>query len=261
MIIQIALIPIGLLIAAIFSMVGLAGGVFIVPMLVLIFKLPAQNAVGISLIVMTFTTVSATMAYARQRRINYRVGLLLDVFDVPGAVLGAYVTTLLAPRWLASLFGVLLVILSIFMVGKRETSRWPPRSDPERGILGLSVRVVAFCLAASFASGVVAGMFGAGGGTVDESVMILALNMPAHIAAATSVFGMALTNSAAAISHGALGNILPEYAIPLIIGGVCGAQLGPSLSKRVEGRTLRKILGVVFVLIGLRMILVPYIAA
>lgn len=104
-------------------------------------------------------------------------------------------------------------------------------------------------------------MFGAGGGTIDESVMILALGMPPHAAAATSVFGMALTNSAAAISHGVLGNILPEYAIPLIIGGVIGAQLGPKLSGRVKAATLRKVLAAIFIAIGLRMILVPYVAA
>lgn len=258
MIAELTLIPIGLFIATISSMVGLGGGVFFVPMLVLAFGLPAQNAVGISLIAMTFTTISATIAYARQRKINYRVGVLLDVFDVPGAVLGAYLTTLLPSRWLAGLFGILLFIISMYMIRKREIRRGA-QADPK--FLGLSRKVIYLCLAASFASGIVAGMFGAGGGTVDETVMILALGMPIHMAAGTSVFGMALTNTAAAIPHGALGNILPEYAIPLIIGAVFGAQLGPRLSKRVKGRTLRKILGLVFIIIGLRMILVPYISA
>jgi uncharacterized membrane protein YfcA len=258
MIAELTLIPIGLFIATISSMVGLGGGVFIVPVLVLAFGLPAQNAVGISLMTMTFTTISAAIAYARQGKINYRVGILLDVLDVPGAVLGAYLTTLLPSRWLAGLFGILLFIISIYMIRKREISGGA-RADPK--FLGLSKRVIYLCLMASFASGVVAGMFGAGGGTVDETVMILALGMPAHMAAGTSVFGMALTNTAAAIPHGALGNILPEYAIPLIIGAVFGAQLGPRLSKRVKGPTLRKILGLVFIIIGLRMILIPYVSA
>lgn len=258
--IELMLIPIGFLIATISSMVGLGGGVFIVPLLVLAFGLPAQNAVGISLITMTFATISATIAYSRQRKINYRVGILLDVFDVPGVVLGAYLTTLLAPGWLAGLFGILLFIISIYMIRKREVHRGI-QPNPRRGLLGLSARIIFICLAASFASGIVAGMLGAGGGTVDESVMILALSMPVHMAAGTALFGMALTNTAAAISHGTLGHILPGYAIPLIIGAVFGAQLGPRLSKRVKGRTLKKILGVVFILIALRMIIVPYISA
>jgi hypothetical protein len=258
--IQLILIPIGFFIATISSMVGLGGGVFIVPLLVLAFGLPAQNAVGISLIVMTVATISATIAYSRQRKINYRVGILLDVFDVPGVILGAYLTTLLAPGWLAGLFGILLFIIAIYIIRKREVRRGT-QAKPRRGFLGLSTRTIYICLAASFASGAVAGMFGAGGGTMDESVMILALSMPVHMAAGTAIFGMALTNTVAAASHGALGNILPAYAIPLIIGAVFGAQLGPRLSKRVKARTLRKILGVVFILIALRMILVPYISA
>jgi hypothetical protein len=260
MITQLALVPIGFFLAAIFSMVGLGGGVFIVPMLVLGFKLPAQSAIGVSLATMTFTTLSATIAYARQRRINYKIGVLLDVLDVPGAVAGAYATTLIAPNWLASLFGILLIAISALMFRKRDPASLPLADGPP-GRRGLHVRVVVLCLLASFASGVVAGMFGAGGGTVDESVMILALGLPAHVAAATSVFGMALTNSAAAVSHGLLGNILPEYAVPLIIGGVFGAQLGPKLSQRVQARTLRRVLAVIFVAIGLRMILLPYVAA
>jgi len=88
MIAELTLIPIGLFIATISSMVGLDGGVFFVPMLVLAFGLPAQNAVGISLIAMTFTTISAAIAYARQRKINYKVGILLDVFDIPGSTRG-----------------------------------------------------------------------------------------------------------------------------------------------------------------------------
>lgn len=259
MIAPVLILLIGLLIAAIFSMVGLGGGVFIVPMLVLGFKLPTQSAVGISLATMTFTTLSATVAYARQGRINYKIGVLLDVLDVPGAVVGAYATTLIASNWLASLFGVLLIAISVLMFRKKEVAGLSPNEPAGRW--SMSARVVALCLLASFASGVVAGMFGAGGGTVDESVMILALGMPAHAAAATSMFGMALTNSAAAISHGVLGNIMPEYAIPLIIGGIAGAQLGPRLSKRIAGRTLRRALGAIFILIGLRMILIPYVAA
>jgi len=62
--------------------------VFFVPMLVLAFGLPAQNAVGISLMAMTFATISATVAYSRQRKINYKVGILLDVLDIPGSTRG-----------------------------------------------------------------------------------------------------------------------------------------------------------------------------
>ncbi len=234
-------------------MVGLGGGTIFVPLLVLAFGLPTQNAVGVSLFAIMFMTVSATAAYAAQKRINYKVGLLLDTLDVPGAFLGAYITTLIAPRWLAGIFGGLVLIIAIFMILRKNSKK--AGSDKA---LGLSARIVSYCILGSFISGIAAGMFGIGGGIIDETVMILLLGMSIHASAGTAMFGMAITTVAAVIPHGLLGNIVPEYAIPLAIGCIFGAQLGPILSKRTRASTLRKILGAMLIFISVRMLLVPY---
>jgi len=252
--IELTLIPLGFLIATVYSMVGLAGGTIFVPLLVLAFGLPTQKAIGISLFAIMFMTISATVAYAIQKRINYKVGLLLDTLDVPGAFLGAYITTLIAPRWLAGLFGGLVLILAIFMILRKNSKK----ADSDKGF-SLSARVASYCVLGSLLSGVVAGMFGIGGGIIDETVMILMLGMSIHTSAGTAMFGMALTTIAAVIPHGLLGNIMLEYAIPLVIGCVIGAQLGPLLSKRTQASTLRKILGATLVIISVRMLLVPYL--
>lgn len=237
-------------------MVGLGGGVFFVPTLLLAFGVTAQKAVGISLVTMTFSTFSAALAYARKGLINYRLGLLLDVLDVPGVLLGAYITTLLDPSWLASLFGILLFFVAFRLLRKGDSEADPQASG--RRIIGLPAKAVYISLMASFLSGLVAGMFGAGGGTVDESFMVLAIGVPALTAAATSEFGMAVTNFAAALSHGFLGNILWEYAIPLTLGAAIGGQIGPHISGRVKEKTLRRILSAAFVLVGIRMLIFPY---
>jgi len=111
----------------------------------------------------------------------------------------------------------------------------------------------------SLASGVVSAMFGIGGGVVDEMVMILMLGMTIRLSAGTAMFGMALTTVAALIPHWFLGNVLLDYAIPLTIGCVIGGQIGPYLSKRTRASTLRKILAAVFIVIGVRMLLVPFL--
>jgi len=250
--IELTLIPLGFLIAVVFSMVGLGGGTIFVPLLVLAFGLPAQNAVGISLLAIMFMTISSTAAYAIQKRIDYKVGLLLDTLDVPGAILGAYVTTLIAPRWLAGMFGGLLLVIAILMFLRKNSK------NADRKGLGLSARVISYCMFGSLVSGIVAGMFGIGGGVIDETVMIFLLGMSIHTSAGTAMFGMAITTIAAVIPHWYLGNILLDYAIPLAIGCVIGGQLGPYLSKRARASTLRKILAAIFILIGLRMLLVPY---
>jgi len=253
--IELILIPIGLLIATFFSMIGLAGGTFIVPLLVLVFGVATQKAVGISLFAVMFTTISSTLAYAVQRRIHFKVGLLLDTLDVPGAFLGAYFTTLIASRWLAGMFGGLLIFIAAYMFWKRNSRREIGPGDS----LQLHRRAVAYCMVGSLASGVVSAMFGVGGGVIDELVMILMLGMAIHLSAGTAMFGMAITTVAALIPHWLLGNVLLDYAVPLAIGCVIGGQIGPYLSKRTRASTLRRILAAVFILIGLRMLLVPFV--
>jgi len=240
----------GLLIATVFSMVGLAGGTFIVPMLVLGFGLATQKAIGVSLFAVTFITISAALAFARQGRIHFKVGLLLDTLDVPGAFLGAYLTTLVGSSLLAGMFGALLLLISFYMIRRRNQKGRECR-------LGLSTRVVAACMLGSFLSGVVSAMFGVGGGVVDELVMIFVLGMTIHLSAGTAMFGMALTTVAAVILHWILGNVLLEYAIPLAAGGVIGGQLGAHLSGRTGARTLRMIMALIIALIGVRMLVIP----
>jgi len=252
---ELILIPAGLAIATFFSMIGLAGGSFFVPMLVLAFGLPAQKAVGCSLFAVMFTAISSTIAYAAQRRIHFKVGLLLDTLDVPGAFLGAYLTTLISSSWLAGMFGGLLIMLAA-----RMFQRSPAREITTPEALRLDRRVVAACVLGSFTSGVVSGLFGVGGGVIDEAFMILLIGMSVHLSAGTAMFGMAITTVAAVIPHWLLGNILPEYAAPLALGSVVGGQLGPYLSKRTPAPTLRRILVVVFIFLGIRMLLVPFLS-
>lgn len=85
------------------------------------------------------------------------------------------------------------------------------------------------------------GLSGLGGRITDVSTMIL-LGVPPHIAVASSEFAMAITNGVGVVAHGLLNNVLIEYALPIIIGTVIGAQVECSLANRVKGKVIRKIL-------------------
>lgn len=253
---ELILLFLSFVISTVASIVGLGGGVFYVPLLVLGFGIETQKAVSTSLLAMSFTTVSATLAYAKQKRINYKIGILLDLLDVPGSIVGVCITTMMSSKTLACLFGVFLLVVSIqlFRKTRKNSTKVEPKMEK------LTVKTVCLALFASFASGVVAGMLGAGGGTVDETIMILGMGMPVSIAAATAVFGMALTNTAAVILHFQAGNVAPlNYAIPIVVGGLCGSQLGPRISRKLNEDVLRTILASVFVLIAFRMVVVPII--
>jgi len=133
---------------------------------------------------------------------------------------------------------------------------WKRRmTDSSNQVFEYAIRRPSLALISSFIGGLVTGLAGLGGGITDTTTMIL-LGVPPHIAVASSEFAMALTNGTGVIAHGILHNILLEYAVPLTIGTVLGAQIGTLAAKRTKGETLRKILSAIALLLGLRLILV-----
>jgi len=248
------------------SMVGLGGGVIIVPALIILFQVPANNAIAISLVAILGTTVSATLGYIRHKQVDYKLGLFYDILDVPGIVLGAYLTTFLPHNILAGICGIFILFIAAIMIrNKRKTGcsdqnpktkngEWTRNGVDHKGkTFTYVLRSRSLALASSFVGGIVTGLAGLGGGITDVTSMIL-LGVPTHIAVATSEFAMAITNGVGVVTHGLLNNILLEYAIPITIGTVIGAQVGCLLAKRVKGKAIRTILFVIAILAGIRLI-------
>ena len=249
------------------SMVGLGGGFIAVPVLILFFQIPAKNAIAVSLVAICGTTFSSTLGYIRQRRVDYKLGLFYDILDVPAIVLGAYVTTLLPQNVLAGICGIFIIFISTVLIRNKRKSfsgenpkaidasmEWTRNGiDSDGHAFTYTLRSPPLALASSFLGGLITGLFGLGGGITDVSTMIL-LGVPVHIAVATSEFAMAITNGAGVVAHGLLNNVLIEYALPITIGTVIGAQVGCLLAKRVKGKALRKILSLIAILAGLRLI-------
>jgi len=244
----------GFVISAPSSMIGLAGGFLFVPILILIFQLPAQNAVAISLVAITGTTVSATLGYIRQKKVNFKLGLLYDILDIPGIILGAYLTTLLSSEILTVICGIFLIMVSVLLMRKsiffwnnKKINKIKPRKFQHSKLTIISI------LISSLLGGFITGLTGMGGGITDTSTMIL-LGISPHIAVASSEFAMALTNVFGVIAHGFLDNILLEFAVPLVIGTVIGAQVGCLLCKRIKADFIRKIIILITFVVGLRLI-------
>jgi uncharacterized membrane protein YfcA len=251
------------------AIAGLGGGVIIVPALIMLFQIPAKNAVAISLVAILGTTVSSTIGYIRHKQVDYKMGLLYDLLDVPGIVLGAYITTFLPENVLAGICGVFILFITIIMVRNKRNPPCERAKDSEENSIrrewirnGIdhngkaftySLRYPPIALASSFLGGIITGLAGLGGGVTDVSSMIL-LGVPTHVAVATSEFAMAITNGVGVIAHGLLNNLLIEYAIPITIGTIIGAQVGCLLCKRLNGKVIRKLLAVIAILSGLRLL-------
>ncbi|MDH5636725.1 MAG: sulfite exporter TauE/SafE family protein, partial [Candidatus Bathyarchaeota archaeon] len=159
------------------SMVGLGGGFIVVPVLILFFQLPANNAIAISLVAICGTTFSSTLGYIRQRRVDYKLGLFYDILDVPGIVLGAYITTLLPQNVLAGICGVFIIFISLLLIrnkGKSFSGKNPKANDANKewtrnGIdseghaFMYTLRSPPLALASSFLGGLITGLSGLGG--------------------------------------------------------------------------------------------------
>jgi uncharacterized membrane protein YfcA len=102
---EIILPILGFFIGTVAAMTGVGGGIFIVPLLTVAYSFAPANAVGTSLTTITFTAIAATVSYSRQKRIYYKAGLILATATGPGAVLGAYLTSVIPSATLGLIFG------------------------------------------------------------------------------------------------------------------------------------------------------------
>jgi uncharacterized protein len=262
------LLGLGLAVGLPASMCGLGGGFILVPTLILAFSVAPQNAIAISLVAMCGTTFSASIGYIRQKRVDYKLALLYDIFDIPGVIVGAYLTTILPKDRLIGICGLFILFLSLMMIRALrkgdpplcETTEvadvgWGRKvSDSMNKVFEYKIRQPGLIVISSLLSGLVTGLVGLGGGITDTTTMML-LGIPSHIAVASSEFAMALTNGAGVITHGFLQNIYFDYAIPVTIGTIIGAQIGVMLAKRAKQRTLKLLLSVVSFLFSIRLIL------
>lgn len=252
----------GFLIGTVASMVGVGGGVFIVPLLTLVYEFSPPEAVGTSLATIIFTSLASTANYSRQKRIYYKTGLILALTTVPGAFLGAYLTSIMEERLLGLIFGVFIFFIALRMIFRLSFSR-TKHSDTEKSThvvdsessLFESRTKILLGVMLSFFGGLSSGLLGIGGGSLLVPIMLLAMNMPMHITVATSMFTMIFTSISGGIQHYLQNHISFEYTLLLVLGTIFGAQLGAYTSKRVSGRTLRRIFGTVLIIVSIRMIL------
>jgi uncharacterized membrane protein YfcA len=255
------LLPIfGLLIGIIAALTGIGGGAFIVSLLVLVYAFVPQNAVGTSLTAIIFTAVAATLNFSKQRRIYYKTGLVLAVTTVPGASLGAYLTTILPPRLLGIILGAMLIPIGLYVIadaGHRQrtegkTFQLSRKSDSE---LVRSRDTMLIGVSLCFLGGLGSGLLGIGGGVLIVPMMTLAMGMPIHIATATSMFTMIFTTMSGVTQHYLASHISFEYALLLASGTVIGAQVGAYTSKKVSSRNLRAFFGLMLIAVGIQIIL------
>ena len=249
------------------SLLGLGGGVLIVPLLTFGFGLPLREAVGVSLVCVIVTSSAAAGVYLERHVANLRLGMVLELFTAIGALIGGLVAFLIDERTLAALFAALLIYVAISIVRHQEPApvaepaAAPAAPPPGRGgaflarLSGHGYRVHSFGpgIVGSIAAGVISALLGIGGGLVKVPVMHLIMGVPLRVSTATSNLMIGVTASASAIIYLLRGGIDPYAAGPTAIGVFLGATIGSRAAHRVDLRVLRWLFMVVLVYTAIQM--------
>lgn len=252
------------------SLLGLGGGMIVVPALTLLLGIDIRLAIGASIISVIATSSGAAAAYVRDRLANLRVAMFLELGTTAGALTGAWVAGILHPRWLFILFGAILGFSALAMLRARPPIKIPHHDEtrlahrlrlrssyvdaahggevvyePTRPGLGLALMYVA---------GIASGLLGIGSGALKVPAMDLAMELPIKVSTATSNFMIGVTAAASAGIYFSRGQIDPFVAAPVAIGVLLGAFTGSRLLSRVSSRLLRMTFVVVLLFVSLQML-------
>jgi uncharacterized membrane protein YfcA len=226
------------------ALLGLGGGVVLVPILTLAFGLPLTQAIGTSLVAVVATSAAGAAHNIRSGRADVRLGLTLELGSVAGAGAGGVLAGLLSERLLAGLFAALMVytVLSLLPSVARPRRIAAAALDPSApdGELAPAYRSrrVPLALGGSLLAGVTSALLGVGGGVIKVPVMRLVMEAPMHVATATSNFIVGVTGAAGAYAYLFRGDIDALLAAPVVIGSLLGAAGGARLAPRVDARWL-----------------------
>ncbi|HLZ56702.1 MAG TPA: sulfite exporter TauE/SafE family protein [Ktedonosporobacter sp.] len=253
------------------SLVGLGGGILIVPLLTLSFGLPIQYAIGASIIAVIATSSGAAAAYVRDHLTNLRIGMFLEVATTTGAICGAFLAGLLAPNLLFIIFGVILLISTapvIFKLGEElpqnvHNDRWAnllhlSGSYPDKRLgqeVTYQVTHTPFGLVIMYIAGLLSGLLGIGSGVFKVLAMDSVMKLPMKVSTTTSNFMIGVTAAASAGIYFARGDVQPMVAAPVALGVLLGALIGARLLQHMSNKTLRLIFIPVMTVIALQMVL------
>jgi uncharacterized protein len=262
------LLPVGFLLGAFGTLIGAGGGFLLMPLLLLMYpKDTPDTFTSISLAVVFFNALSGSVAYARMKRVDFKSGRLFAAATIPGAILGAFTTSIIPRRVFDLIFGVILIGAAVFLMLNPTRKEQPHESRTLPGMLLRTVteadgtkHVYAYKpwigITLSLFVGYLSSLLGIGGGIIHVPALVHFLNFPVHIATATSHFVlaiMALAGSGVHVATGAFHRGL-RRTIMLSAGVIIGAQLGARLSNAIHGKWIIRCLGSALGLVGVRIL-------
>ena len=251
------------------ALVGIGGGIVVVPALTLMFGIDIRYAIGASVVSVIATSSGSAAAYVRQHLVNLRVAMLLELGTTTGALMGAYLAGILSGRWLFVVFGIMMGYSALMMLRQRSGERSPVPPDAWSDKLKLHgtyfdeatnrevhyrVTRAPLGLALMWVAGLVSGLLGIGSGALKVPALDLAMRVPIKVSTATSNLMIGVTAAASAAVYFARGDIIPFVAAPVAAGVLLGSTGAARVFPRLGSQTIRIAFVVVLVWVSLEML-------
>jgi len=249
------------------SLTGLGGGVVLVPILTLFFKVDIRYAIGASLVSVIATSSGAAAAYVKEGFSNIRIGMFLEIATTLGALLGAFVATWVPANTIAVIFGLMLLYSAYLSRQPRPPSarNLPPDplatrqrlngSFPDlEGARSYNVQRVPTGFSLMVGAGALSGLLGIGSGAVKVLAMDQAMKIPFKVSTTTSNFMIGVTAAASAGVYMSRGYIDPGLSMPVMLGVLAGSLLGTRILVKTETNRLRLVFSIVILILGLQML-------
>ncbi len=247
------------------SLTGLGGGVVLVPLLTLFFKVDIRYAVGASLVSVIATSSGAAAAYVKEGFSNIRIGMFLEIATTVGALLGAFLATRVSGSAIATIFGLVL-LYSAYLAGRPRhafddipdplaTRLKMNGSFPEpEGTRHYCAHRVPAGFSLMFGAGALSGLLGLGSGAVKVLAMDQAMRIPFKVSTTTSNFMIGVTAAASAGIYLSRGYIDPGLSMPVMLGVLAGSLVGTRILAKAETKWLRLVFSAIILLLGAQML-------
>ena len=249
------------------SLTGLGGGVVIIPLLTLVFKVDIHYAIGTSLISVIATSSGAAAAYVREGITNIRLGMFLELATTAGAIAGAWLSTYLPTEMIAILFGIVLIISA----GLSFAQLADPVTHGPSGALAQKLRLnstmptpegkapyfVKNVVGGFFMmniAGIISGLLGIGSGALKVIAMDNIMRIPFKVSTTTSNFMIGVTAAASVGVYLQRGYIDPGLSMPVMLGVLGGALVGTRVLTKARTPSLKIIFALVILVLAGEMI-------
>jgi uncharacterized membrane protein YfcA len=248
------------------SLTGLGGGVVLIPLLTLVFKVDIHYAIGTSLISVIATSSGAAAAYVREGITNIRLGMFLELATTLGAIGGAWLAASLSTSFIAILFGVILILSAIVSFAKLgdpvSTGNGSPLSrllrlnssypTPE-GVKPYVVKNVVGGFLMMNVAGVISGLLGIGSGALKVIAMDNIMRIPFKVSTTTSNFMIGVTAAASVGIYLQKGYIDPGLSMPVMLGVLLGAFIGSRILAKARVAALKILFAAVILVLAIEM--------